>query len=79
MYDKNQDILNMYRWKCGYSITPDSAPCPVKFVSKPQLILHLRMVHGIVVKDLELPSQTQNTIAHAIQAAGGTLHEIGCV
>jgi hypothetical protein len=60
-YDKESDILNMYKWKCGWDY-PDGSKCPVKFMDKPSLILHLQMVHAYIAKDLRIPAQDLKVI-----------------
>lgn len=56
MYNKEEDILKMYKWKCGFQLRPEDIPCPDKFLDKPSLILHLKFGHGITgIRDVSIP------------------------
>lgn len=67
-YDKERDILKMYKWKCGYTKNEGDQPCRIKFLDKPSLILHLKIVHGITgIRDVSLPKSELNTAIKFIQ------------
>jgi hypothetical protein len=63
-YDKEADLLKMYKYKCGFEYE-NGYICPIKFMDKPELILHLLYQHGIKVKDVSLP---KSDLAPAIRS-----------
>lgn len=62
----DHELLNTYKWKCGYQRTPENTPCQSRFISKPELILHLSISHGIRgIKDVTLP---KSSLARAVRS-----------
>lgn len=55
-YDKERDILNFYKYKCQ--------KCPVKFLDAPSLMLHYKMMHGLIVKGFK--KDRENPILNVI-------------
>jgi hypothetical protein len=60
-YDKDKDLLGMYRYKCGET-NKNGSICRVKFLDKPSIILHKRMMHGVIVRDKDVPRDEMGVI-----------------
>ena len=54
VYDKEKDILGMYRYKCE--------DCASKFLDRPSIIVHYRMMHNKIIQIKDRDRKTDISI-----------------